>query len=120
MSSIDESGYPWTRALLPFCEREWIKTFYFTTNTSSNKVKHFTKNSRASLYFFDKLRFKGLMVLWEAEVLTDTETKNRIWRVGDEMYYSKWVTDEDYAVVKFNAKKFRFYENFGNEEYVVS
>jgi hypothetical protein len=22
MSSIDESGYPWTRALLPFCERE--------------------------------------------------------------------------------------------------
>ncbi|MDR2640714.1 MAG: pyridoxamine 5'-phosphate oxidase family protein [Candidatus Peribacteria bacterium] len=40
-----------------------MKTFYFTTNTSSNKVKHFTKNSRASLYFFDKLRFKGLMVL---------------------------------------------------------
>jgi general stress protein 26 len=116
MSSIDEEGFPWTRAMLPFREKEWIETFYFTTNTSSNKVRHFRNNPKASLYFFDKLRFKGLMILWEAEVLTDVESKKRIWREWDEMFYSKWVTDEDYAVVKFSALKFRFYENLGHEE----
>lgn len=118
LTSIDENGFPNTRAMLPFREREWIKTFYFTTNTSSQKVKHFAKNSKACLYFFDKLRFKGLMILWTAETLTDKEIKTRIWRNWDEMYYSKWVEDEDYAVIKFIAEKFRFYENFENEEFI--
>lgn len=40
-------------------ERIGIKEFYFTTNTSSNKVKFLKKNSKASIYFLDKRFFRG-------------------------------------------------------------
>jgi general stress protein 26 len=39
ISSIDENGYPNTKAMLPPRKREGIKEFYFTTNSSSIRVK---------------------------------------------------------------------------------
>ena len=38
ISSIDEEGFPNTKAMLPPRIREGIKIFYFTTNTSSRRV----------------------------------------------------------------------------------
>ncbi|MCM3337882.1 pyridoxamine 5'-phosphate oxidase family protein [Paenibacillus sp. MER TA 81-3] len=40
VSSVDEEGFPNTKAMLPPRKREGIKHFYFTTYTSSVKVKH--------------------------------------------------------------------------------
>ena len=50
---VDEDGFPQTRAMLMPREREGIKTFYLSTNTSSNKVKFLFKNNKASLYFVE-------------------------------------------------------------------
>ena len=36
---VDGEGYPITKAMLKPREREGIKVFWFSTNTSSNKVK---------------------------------------------------------------------------------
>lgn len=36
--SVDDEGYPITKAMLKPREREGIKEFWFTTNTSSNKA----------------------------------------------------------------------------------
>ena len=38
---VDGEGYPITKAMLKPREREGIKTIWFSTNTSSNKVKCF-------------------------------------------------------------------------------
>lgn len=54
ISSIDIEGFPNTKAMLPPRKREGIKTFFFTTNTSSMRVAQFRKNSKASIYFCDK------------------------------------------------------------------
>ena len=59
ISYIDEEGYPVTKAMLKPRERRGIKEFWFTTNTSSNKVKCFRKNPKASIYFVDKRYFRG-------------------------------------------------------------
>ena len=45
---IDGEGYPITKAMLKPRERNGIKEFWFTTNTSSNKVKFFRDNPKAS------------------------------------------------------------------------
>lgn len=119
ISYIDSEGYPVTRAMLSPREREGIKTIYFTTNTSSNKVQCFRKNSKASVYFIDKRFFRGVSLAGTMEVLETAEAKERIWRDGDMMYYPKGVTDPDYCVLKFTAVKGRYYSNFKSEDFEI-
>ena len=52
--------------------------------------------------------------------MNDTQSKEMIWPDGDEMYYSKGVTDPDYCVLEFTAQSGRFYSNFKSEDFEVS
>jgi general stress protein 26 len=115
ISSVDESGFPNTKAMLSPRKREGIKTFYFTTNTSSLRVRQYQSNKKACVYFFDKRFFRGIMMIGNMEVLTDKKTKEMIWRDGDTMYYPLGITDPDYCVLKFSADKMRIYQNFKSE-----
>ena len=76
-------------------ERNAIKTIWFSTNTSSNKVKYFKENNKASVYFIDKRFFRGVSLIGTMEVLETAEAKERIWQDGDTMYYKEGVTDVD-------------------------
>lgn len=100
-------------------ERQGINVFWFTTNTSSNKVKYFRENPKASIYFVDKRFFRGVSLTGTVEVLETKEAKERIWREGDTMYYKEGVTDPDYCVLKFTANKGRYYSNFHSEDFEV-
>lgn len=120
LSSLDEEGYPQTRAMLPPRKQEGLHTFYFTTNTSSQKAAQYRKDPHACLYFSEPHTFRGIMLLGTAEVLEDKESRQMIWRDGDTMYYAKGVDDPDYCVVKFSAKKGRFYEAFHTETFPIN
>lgn len=85
ISSVDDEGYPNTKAMLEPRKREGLKTFYFSTNTSSKKVSQYKKNSKACLYFYDLSTFRGIMLKGNIEVLEDQKTKEDIWREGDSM-----------------------------------
>lgn len=119
ISSIDDEGYPNTKAMLKPRLREGIKNIYLTTNTSSQKVKSFRNNSKACLYFCDKRFFRGLMIKGTVEILEDKETKDKIWRIGDEMYYSKGKEDPDYCVIKFSSISARFYNRFKSVDIII-
>ncbi len=119
ISYLDEDGYPQTRAMLRPREREGIKTFYLSTNTSSNKVGRFMQNGKACLYFSDTRFYRGVCLRGIVEVLQTEEAKRRIWRTGDTMYYKKGVTDPDYCVLKFTAEKGMYYSAFKNEDFEV-
>ena len=119
ISSIDEDGFPNTKAMLPPRKREGIKHLYFTTNTSSMRVKQYTDNSKACVYIYDKRFFRGVMLKGTMSVLQDNKSKEMIWRDGDEMYYPKGVTDPDYCVLKFTAKNGRYYSNFKSEDFEI-
>lgn len=112
LGSVDGEGYPNVKAMLAPRKREGLKTFYLTTNTSSKRVADFIKNPKACLYFADTRFFRGLMLVGTVEVMTDAETKQSIWKIGDTMYYPLGVTDPDYCVLKFTAESGRFYQNF--------
>jgi general stress protein 26 len=119
ISSVDGDGYPNTKAMLPPRNRDGIKTMYFTTNTSSMRVKQYSDNPKACVYFYDKRFYKGVMLKGSMEVLKDAESKEMIWKKGDEMYYSKGVSDSDYCVLKFTAHEGRCYGNFKSESFKV-
>ena len=119
ISSVDEEGFPNTKAMLPPRKREGIKYFYFTTNTSSMRVGQYKENNKSCIYFFDKRFYRGVMFKGNMEVLEDEKTKEMIWNDGDEMYYSEGVTDPDYCVLKFTAQTGRYYSNFKSENFEI-
>lgn len=119
ISYVDEEGFPVSRAMLAPRERNGIKEFWFTTNTSSNKVKCFRENPKASIYFVDQRFFRGVSLVGIMEVLETPEAKERIWREGDTMYYSEGVTDPDYCVLRFTAERGRYYSNFSSQNFEI-
>ena len=119
LSSIDEQGFPNTKAMLPPRERNGIKTFYFTSNTSSMRAAQWRANPKACLYFCDPRFFRGAMLIGTVEVLENPEYKERIWREGDTMYYPGGVTDSDYCVLRFTAVRGRYYSSFKSEWFEI-
>jgi len=120
IGSVDGEGFPNMKAMLPPRKREGISEFYFTTNTSSMRVKQYLENPKASIYFYDKRFYRGVMLKGTMEVLTDSKSKEEIWREGDEIYYPLGVTDADYCVLKFTAQSGRYYSNFRSEDFLVN
>mgnify|MGYP001087084876 FL=1 len=119
LSYIDSQGFPVTRAMLPPREREGIRVFWFSTNTSSRKVAAFRENPRGSVYFVDRRFFRGVSLCGTVEVLEDPKNKERLWQMGDRIYYSRGVTDPDYCVLKFTAERGRYYSNFKSEDFLI-
>ena len=118
ISSVDEQGYPVTRAMLSPREING-NDIYFSTNTSSKKVEQYQKNNKACIYFYERGRFKyqGASIKGTMQVCIDQETKDRIWRFGDKLFYKKGVTDPDYCVLKFTAVKGRYYCDLKTESF---
>lgn len=113
IASVNEQGYPVVRAMLAPRKIEG-NLIYFSTNTSSEKVKQFTENDKACVYFYKRGRFKyqGVSIIGEMEVCTDQPTKDMIWRFGDKIFYKQGVTDPDYCVLRFSCKSARYYCDF--------
>ncbi|MEL5894111.1 pyridoxamine 5'-phosphate oxidase family protein [Bacteroides sp. GD17] len=119
IGSVNKDGYPNIKAMLQPRKREGIKTIYLTTNTSSMRVAQYLENNRACMYFCDTRFFRGVMLCGTMEVLTDSASKEMIWREGDTMYYPEGVTDPDYCVLKFTAISGRYYSSFKSEDFAI-
>lgn len=121
VASVDEEGFPNMKAMYAPRKIE-DNSFYFSTNTSSMRVQQFLNNPKASIYFYNKGRFKyeGVMLVGTMEVLHDEEIKREIWQIGDTMYYKQGVTDPDYCVLKFTAVKGRYYSTFKSENFELA
>lgn len=119
IGSVDEEGFPNLKAMLKPREQDGLRVFYFTTNTSSMRVRQYLNNPKASIYFYDARFFRGVMLKGTMEVLQDPASKERIWQDGDTMYYPLGVTDPDYCVLRFTAQTGRLYENFGSVDFPV-
>lgn len=117
--SIDENNYPNIKAMLKPRKRTGLKEFYFSTNTSSLRVKQFLQNPNASIYFYHKglIKYTGVMLVGNMAVMTDQDTKNAMWRKGDTIFYKRGVTDPDYCVLKFTAKSGRYYCDLKTESF---
>ena len=121
IGSVDENGYPNMKAVLRSRKINGLKGFFFSTNTSSLRVKQFQNNPNASIYFYHKglIKYTGVMLVGKMEVLTDQETKDMIWRKGDTMFYKKGVTAPDYCVLKFTVESGRYYCDLKTEKFQV-
>lgn len=117
IASVNEQGFPVIRAMLAPRKIDGNE-IYFSTNTSSNKVKQFLANNKACIYFYKrgKIKYQGISLTGEMEVCTDRATKDEIWRFGDRLFYKQGVTDPDYCVLKFKGVTAEYYCDFKIEK----
>ncbi len=110
IASVDEQGRPVIRAVSAprIIDGNEI---YFSTNTSSKKVKQYSANSKACVYFYKrgKIKYQGVSIAGEMQVCTDQATKDKVWRFGDGIFYKQGVTDPDYCVLKFVGETAEYY-----------
>ncbi|MBP5158037.1 MAG: pyridoxamine 5'-phosphate oxidase family protein [Treponema sp.] len=120
--SVDSENFPNVKAMLRPRKRIGLKEFYFSTNTSSMRVKQYQANPNASIYFYHKglIKYVGVMLKGRMEVLTDQKIKDEIWRPGDTMFYKQGRTDPDYCVLKFTAHSGRYYCDLKTEDFTVN
>lgn len=120
IASVDDEGFPNMKAMLMPRKIDG-NCFYFSTNTSSMRVSQYRKNAKASIYYFNKGRFRyeGVMLIGTMEILEDDGSKKEIWRTGDTMFYKKGVSDPDYCVLKFTATKGRYYCDLKTESFML-
>ncbi len=116
IASIDEQGQPVIRAVST--PRIIDGEIYFSTNTSSNKVKQYLANNKACVYFYKrgKIKYQGVSITGEMQVCTDQDTKSKVWRFGDSLFYKQGKTDPDYCVLKFIGKTAEYYCDFKIEK----
>ena len=119
IGSIDENGFPNTKAMLPPCKREGIKTFYWHTNSPSMRIKQYRENPKACVYFFDKRFFRGVMLKGKMEVLEDKKIKKEIWKDEFSVYYNGGMDGGDFIILKFTATEGRYYSNFSSENFKI-
>ena len=122
LTTIDSEGYPITRAMFNFRNREQFPEFidffrneenkfaiYIGTNTSSSKYRHIKENPKIAVYFCDPDEFKGIMLGGEVDIVENLEIKRKIWLEWWTKYYSKGVEDPDYTLLRLAPKNARFY-----------
>ncbi|MCR5764904.1 MAG: pyridoxamine 5'-phosphate oxidase family protein [Treponema sp.] len=114
----ETEGFPEIRALLnlanpkkyPRLKNKAISvdgetlTIYFTTNTSSQKVRQLRANNKACLYFVLPKKFKSVSAIGTIEEVTDQSVKEDFWQTGWFIYYHKGAKDPDYTLLKFTTQ----------------
>lgn len=116
--SVDENGFPNAKAMFK-TEHEGLRTFLFSTNTSSMRVQQFKHNDKACIYFLGKSKINGLMLTGTIEVCRDRELRVRLWTDGCEMYYPQGIDDPDYSVLRFTAEKGNYYYNLRKHQFDI-
>ena len=119
ISSVDEIGYPNTKAMLAPVKREGIKTFYWHTNSPSMRIRQYQNNPKACIYFYDKRFFRGVMLKGTMEVVDDINVKRKIWKDEFSMYYQGGMDGGDFILLRFTAETGRYYSDFHSEDFDI-
>jgi len=122
LTTIDPDGFPITRAMFNLRNKEQFPEFseffenqqnqftiYISTNTSSSKVAHLSKNPKMCIYFCDTEDFKGFMLGGSVEIVDDIEIKKKIWLDWWTRYYPEGVEDPDYTLLRLEPKNAKYY-----------
>jgi len=131
VSSLDETGYPETRAMFNLLKvrAEALSTgparadrdfaTYLATNTGSRKVPLMRKDGRVCLYYCDGPAFEGCSVRGQVSEVFDKAIRSSIWVPDWEMYYRGGLDGGDFTVLRFVPERVRYYHGLAVEEFVL-
>lgn len=102
LSSVNENGYP-RICVLSKTKSEGIKKVWCSTGFTSQKVKHFKENPKASICFW-----KGgdsVTLLGKVTVRTDREIKEEMWIDWFIEHFPGGIDDPGYCILEFTTEE---------------
>lgn len=100
--TVDSLGIAHVRTMDPFLPEEDF-TIWMATNSESSKVNEIRRNSKVTLYYFDKEN-PGYVTLEGTAMLIDTpKTKEQYWKDEWKNFYNEQKTN--YLLIKFIPSK---------------
>ncbi len=118
VGTIAEDGFPNIKTMFNL-KHDGFKRFWFSTNTSSRRVKQLKKDNRGCVYFLDESLHKGLMLVGTIEILQDIKSKKLLWTEKSEKYYPLGLEDPDYSVLCFTAERGNYYHALTNIDFEI-
>jgi len=121
LSTVNTDGTPEVRAMInlrhkdiaphlqDFFAAHPLTDIYFTTNTSSSKIKHLASSNKASVYLYDAKTFEGVLLLGAAQEIKDKKIKDALWHDSWKIYYPAGKDGGDYSILKFTPASYKFY-----------
>lgn len=117
LTTIGGDGYPHIRAMLNlrnriqypnqihlYADHQDDLMIYFSTNTSSNKLRQIESDPKVSVYYCHPEEFKGVMLAGEVEIVDDPNVREALWNEGWERYYPSGPNDPDHTVLRLYPK----------------
>jgi len=119
VGSVNKNNAPNIKAML-VAKHDGLKTFYFASNNSAMRTEQYKHNSNACIYFNGGPIYKGLMLEGIMEIINDIDIKEIIWKNNyKSIYKNDGINDPDYCLLKFTAKKERYYYWFKTETFEI-
>lgn len=129
LTTLDEKGLPWSRAMLNlwnaelypslqglFAESSEKLEVYFTTNTSSGKVKDIERNPNVAVYYHRPEQWWGLMLGGTLKIEKNQSVKTAFWQPSWSLYCPGGSEDEDYTILRFRPTTGRLYNKLQSAE----
>ena len=113
---LDENGCPHVSTVSTI-KPEDIFTAYFATGLESNKTKRLLRDKRASVCY--RAGGNNITLVGEAEILTDQETKSRMWLDWFVHHFPGGETDPNYCVIKFTAQRASLWVDNESAEFTI-
>ncbi len=120
VTTLDEEGAPVTRAMFNLRREEQFPSVapvfaghdqdllaILSTNTSSEKVRHLSREPRVCLYYCIPETFHGVMLSGRVSFEPDAALKRAIWQEGWETYFPTGVEDPDYTLLSLRPSRVR-------------
>jgi len=107
MALTDEEGYP-AASMITAARADGFQWIAFCTALGWNKPNRAIKDPRTCIYLFDKESFSGISLTGKVDVVTDIETKKRMWydALGD---FFKGPEDERLCVLLFKPERYNIF-----------
>ncbi len=118
LTTIDADGFPHIRGMTNLrnrCTHLHLTTLFrdhrkdfliiFSTNTSSEKVKHVKENPKVSVYYSHPEKTQGVMFGGEIEIVLDPELKRAIWTNDMLKYYPGGYDDSDHTILRLRPQR---------------
>lgn len=107
LTTIDEEGYPESRAMINLREGGLLP--FFSTNTSSRKIGQIAKCPRGNAFFAANHEWKGVTLIGGLVLVNDDPTRKSLWKADWTMYYPGGVNDPDYSVIRLLPRRIVLY-----------
>jgi general stress protein 26 len=110
MALTDEFGYP-SASMITASRADGLKWIAFCTGINANKPNRIRKDPRACVYLFENKSFSGISLMGKIEILTDLETKRKMWYDELPDHFNS-PEDEGLCVLMFKPERYNIFIDY--------